>query len=304
MKSKYLFSQIEVLLSNLNSYEDKRFARTKVVHIMTRPVNSDLQKDDLAINCITGSSAIGRKTIDKASRLPAYAQMANILRYCISNGEYPPGERLPSESTLAKSYSVSSMTARQAVSVLEEEGLVLRIQGSGTYVRKIDVSNSSFGLDSFGNVFADTKNLEVRIVNASVKKSPGIEKEVLGLKPNQPVIVVERVILHKKEPFTLHLSYTDFDPKSPTVESMLDTVVLTDLIFHQGYSNFKRGALRLLPVQLDGREAKLLELEEGSSVFKLEHLFYDFDNKPTAFGWFLVSHKKMPLISKVGVWDD
>lgn len=275
-----------------------------MVHIMIKPVDYDLKKDALAINSITGTSAIGKKNIDKTASLPAYAQMANILRYCISNGEYSPGERLPSESALAKSYGVSTMTARQAVSVLEEEGLVLRIQGSGTYVRKIDVLTSSFGLESLGNVFADAKNLEVRIVKAEVKKSPGVEKEVLGLKPNQPVIVVERVILHHNEPFTLHVSYTNFDPKSPTVESMLDTVVLTELIFHEGYSNFKRGALRLLPVQLDGREAKLLELEVGSSVFKLEHLFYDFDNKPTAFGWFIVSHNKMPLISKVGVWNE
>ncbi|MCB2191325.1 MAG: GntR family transcriptional regulator [Deltaproteobacteria bacterium] len=236
--------------------------------------------------------------------MPAYAQMADILRASISQGQHPPGSRLPAESALAKAYGVSAMTARQAVSVLEEEGLVRRVQGSGTYVRKVGVAASNFGLESLGSVFADQDNLQVRIVKASVKKTPGVEKEVLGLQPNQPVIVVERIILHQGEPFTLHISYTNFDPTSPTVESMLDTVVLTGLIFQEGYSNFKRGALRLMPALLDAREAKLLGMPEGEPVFKLEHLFYDFDNRPTAFGWFLVSHEKMPLLSKVGVWDE
>lgn len=247
---------------------------------------------------------VATKAIDKGSRMPAYAQMADILRASISQGEYPPGGRLPAESALAKAYGVSAMTARQAVSVLEEEGLVRRVQGSGTFVRKVGVAASNFDLESLGSVFADQENLQVRIVKASVKKSPGVEKEVLGLEPSDPVIVVERVILHQGEPFTLHISYTSFDPASPTVESMLDTVVLTGLIFQEGYSNFKRGALRLMPALLDAREAGILEMAEGAPVFKLEHLFYDFDNRPTAFGWFLVSHEKMPLLSKVGVWDE
>jgi GntR family transcriptional regulator len=178
------------------------------------------------------------------------------------------------------------------------------VQGSGTYVRKVDMAASNFGLESFANVFADRDNLQVRIVKASVKKTPGVEKVALGLKPNDPIIVVERIILHQNQPFTLHVSYTTFDPTSPTVEAMLDTVVLTGLIFQEGYSNFKRGTLRLMPALLEPREARLLQMEQGALVFKLEHLFCDFDDRPAAFGWFLVSHEKMPLISKVGVWDE
>lgn len=249
------------------------------------------------------SPSLARK-VDKRSMLPAYAQLANILRSCISHGEYPPGKRLPSESAIAKANGVSAMTARQAVSVLEKEGLVHRIQGKGTFVRKIGISASSFELDTLGNVFADKKNLSVRIVSAAIKKSPGQERIVLGLEPDEPVIFVKRVIFHRNEPFTLHESYTKFDPKAPTVESMLDTVVLTELIFQEGYSSFKQGVLRLLPSQLDENEAELLALEKNASVFKLEHLFYDFDNQPTAFGWFIVSPEKMPLISKIGIWDE
>lgn len=252
----------------------------------------------------TGLPSATGKVIDKTSKTPAYTQMAKILRSKIARGEYSPGSRLPSESALAKMHGVSAMTARQAVSELEKEGLVNRVQGRGTFVRKIAVAKSSFELNSLSSVLADKDNLAVRIVNTAVKKTPGLEKEILGIEPNQPVIVVERVLVHENEPFTLHISYTNFDPKSPAVESMLDTVVLTDLIFQEGYSIFKRGILHLLPTCVDQREAGLLNLKTGENVFKLEHLFYDFENKPAAFGWFLVSHEKMPLISKIGIWDE
>ena len=251
-----------------------------------------------------GAPLSADRKINKRSRLPAYAQLADILRTRISRGEYSPGRRLPAEAALAKVHGVSAMTARQAVSVLEAEGLVRRAQGKGTFVRKIGVSASSFELDVLADALADKDNLTVKILKATVKKTPGVEKKVLNLQPEQPVVVVERLILHRDEPFTLHLSFNNFDPKSPTVESMLDTVVLTELIFQEGYSNFKRGVLHLLPTRLSDREAGLLNLEKNATAFKLEHLFYDFDNKPAAFGWFIVSHEKMPIVSKIGIWDE
>lgn len=250
------------------------------------------------------AAASAGKRVDKRSKLPAYAQLANILRTSISQGEYPPGGRLPAEAALAKMHGVSTMTARQAVSVLEEQGLVSRAQGKGTYVRKIGVSACSFSLDAMTDTLADKDNLTVRILKATIKKTPGMEKEVLDLMPHQPVVMVERLILHRNEPFTLQVSYSNFDPKSPTVESMLDTVVLTELIFQEGCSNIKRGVLHLLPTRLSEREAELLELEKGAPAFKLEHLYYDFDNKPTAFGWFIVSHAKIPIVSRIGIWDE
>ena len=242
--------------------------------------------------------------INKESPLPAYAQLANMLRTAISRGEYPPGERLPAELTLAKSHGVSAMTARQAINMLEEEGLVDRKQGKGTYIRKIGVASSSFTLDSLTNLFADKDNLSVRIIKTAIKKTPGPEKEALGLLPNQPVVLVERVIFHRDQPVTLHVTYTEFDPKSPSVESMLDTVVLTELMFYEGHGNFKRGILHLIPAQLEKGEAALLHLPENESVFRLEHLYYDFNNAAAAYGWFLVSHKIMTLKSKIGIWNE
>ncbi|MFC9995832.1 GntR family transcriptional regulator [Nocardia sp. NPDC127526] len=62
--------------------------------------------------------------------------MAANLRDAISQGEYPPGTTLPKQEELAERYDVNIKTIRQAVGVLEAEGLVTPIRRRGTVVRE------------------------------------------------------------------------------------------------------------------------------------------------------------------------
>ncbi|MFF7150557.1 GntR family transcriptional regulator [Streptomyces griseoaurantiacus] len=65
-----------------------------------------------------------------------YEKIADELREDIRSGRPAPGERLPAETALAEKYRVSVPTMRQAMSVLQAEGLVERVHGRGTFVRK------------------------------------------------------------------------------------------------------------------------------------------------------------------------
>lgn len=255
-------------------------------------------------NSRTPASPAPRGRVDKASRLPAYAQLAQSLRQLIADESYSPGSRLPAEAALAKSFGVSAMTARQAVTVLVEEGLVERVHGSGTFVRRVQVAKSHFTLEALYEVLARPGDLEVKILKAGVERPQEQAREQLGLEPGTPTIVVERILLRREEPFVLQVAITRFDPKSPIVETMLDSGVLTGLLSDEGRSSFKKGELQLLPATLDEREAALLGEAPGAPIFKLEHLFFDFGDRPAAFGWFLISPRRMPLVSRVGVWDE
>lgn len=64
-----------------------------------------------------------------------YAELARRLRTEIQSGVYLAGQQLPSENELAAMTGYSRQTVRQAMGVLEQEGLTYRVQGSGTYVR-------------------------------------------------------------------------------------------------------------------------------------------------------------------------
>ena len=64
-----------------------------------------------------------------------YQELALKLRQDIRNGVYRTGQRLPSENELTAATGYSRQTVRQAMALLEDEGLTDRIRGSGTYVR-------------------------------------------------------------------------------------------------------------------------------------------------------------------------
>lgn len=65
---------------------------------------------------------------------PKYRILADALRRDIAQGVYCDGDALMTETALKDRYGVSRQTVRQAIALLEEDGLVLRRQGSGTYV--------------------------------------------------------------------------------------------------------------------------------------------------------------------------
>lgn len=62
-------------------------------------------------------------TSQGSTRQPKYQRIADALRTAIQAGEYGPGDRLPGENDLMATYEVARMTARQALGVLQNEGL-------------------------------------------------------------------------------------------------------------------------------------------------------------------------------------
>ncbi|MFI9603781.1 GntR family transcriptional regulator [Streptomyces sp. NPDC052043] len=62
--------------------------------------------------------------------------IADDLRHQITTGRIKPGERLPSEASLADRYKVSTVTLRSALAALQGEGFVEKIHGKGNFVRR------------------------------------------------------------------------------------------------------------------------------------------------------------------------
>jgi len=72
----------------------------------------------------------------RRSAVPLYLQLASVMRQRIDEGEWPGGHRLPSLDELALQFKVARVTARQAVTELERDGLIWRAQGKGTFVKQ------------------------------------------------------------------------------------------------------------------------------------------------------------------------
>jgi GntR family transcriptional regulator len=80
----------------------------------------------------------------RAKPLPIYLQISELLTRQIRAGHWREGERLPTEAELAASLGVAVGTLRKSLSLLQEQQVLERIQGSGTYVRGSQAGKSIY----------------------------------------------------------------------------------------------------------------------------------------------------------------
>ncbi len=88
-------------------------------------------------------------TLSMDSDIPLYSQLVSIVKRNITAGTLGPGELLPSEAELCKTFNVSRSTVRQAIGSLETEGLVVRKQGRGTFVAEPKMRRKTENVYSF-----------------------------------------------------------------------------------------------------------------------------------------------------------
>ena len=116
---------------------------------------------------------------DKAAERPAvfaplYRQIRQLIVSALDQGEWKPGELIPSEMDLAARFQVSQGTVRKAIDELAAENLLVRRQGKGTFVATHHEARAQYRFlrlqrDSGPEVPAQSRFLECRRIRASAE---------------------------------------------------------------------------------------------------------------------------------------
>jgi GntR family transcriptional regulator len=241
-----------------------------------------------------------RSHIDRDSFEPPYHQLATILRQQIATGLLRPGDRIPSETQLSEQYEVSPMTARRALTMLLDEGLATAARGRGTFVKPLVLTTASFGLDALESLF-DGERTSVRFL--SVKSTPATVRisRKLGVAVDDKVISIRRLLSRDGQPVAYHREYLVLDPERPVVEAEMGTTNLRGLFDGQGETLLRSGNLGIQATVLTTEEAQLLNADAGSAAFRIEHLFFDFDDTVVSWGWFIIPGRYLMFSATVGV---
>jgi GntR family transcriptional regulator len=135
---------------------------------------------------------------------PLYLQIKALLTASLDDGEWPPGEVMPSEMALARRFRVSQGTVRKAIDALAAQSLVIRRQGKGTFVSTHTEEKTSLfrflrirrndGRDEY----PASRLLDVRRGKASSEVARALE-----LKIGDAVIVLRRVLEYGGQPVVL-----------------------------------------------------------------------------------------------------
>ncbi|MGX1119676.1 GntR family transcriptional regulator [Streptomyces ambofaciens] len=150
-------------------------------------------------------------------RRPKYQRIADTLREAIRSGEYGPGDRLPGENDLMAAHGVARMTARQALSVLRDEGVAEARKGAGVFVREFRplrrrgiqrLAQQQWGNGrSIWSTDIENRSLDVDQVTVSEEAAPVSVAAVLDLADEETVCVRRRRFVLDGKPVLLATSY-------------------------------------------------------------------------------------------------
>lgn len=126
---------------------------------------------------------------------PLYMLVIDRIKDWVGGGEWPPGTRLPSEFELAKQFGVSRATLREALRVLEEEGVVIRKHGIGTFIAERSMVRA--GIEQ---LFSVTEWIERANRRAGTSQFDAVEgtateedQAAFGLDGAEPMLFLTRV---------------------------------------------------------------------------------------------------------------
>lgn len=159
---------------------------------------------------------------------PAYEQVKGWIRQHIASGEWKPGDVVPSEAALMERFAISRMTANRALRELATEGLVTRVQGSGTRVAELHRISSQLVIRDIHEEMAERGHVHsTRILTVAEEKAGPELAASLGLRKGARVFHTVLVHLENGVPIQYEDRYvnpqaapdylrTDFSRVSPT----------------------------------------------------------------------------------------
>ncbi|AQA25969.1 UTRA domain protein [Rhodococcus sp. MTM3W5.2] len=144
----------------------------------------------------------------RQSRLPKYLAIYDDLRARIDTGEWQSDDALPAQRELAASYGVTIMTLRQALQLLENDGLIETRPGAGTFPANKRYTYNLLHLSGFADdLRAQGANVETHILGSTWEIPPPEVARSLHLGPAEQALVVTRHRVIDTHPSVLQYSY-------------------------------------------------------------------------------------------------
>ena len=200
------------------------------------------------------------------SDIPLYTQLVGIIKRHISSGTLAVGDLLPSEAELCRALDISRNTVRQAIGELEEEGLVVRKRGKGTFVADPHTNRRGVRYSFTTEVSSMGKVPSSTLVDFDViVPSPAICQK-MELKEGTSVYCFTRIRNVDGQPLILETSYYPQFIFPHLTREMVETHSFYSLLYHVGIIPFAADDC-YETVVLDSHQAQLLDVSAGSCAF-------------------------------------
>ena len=217
--------------------------------------------------------------LDESSAQPLYQQLQRALRGAIENGIIGPDDALPPERDLAETLGVSRITVRKAIDELVDDGLLIRKQGSGTFVSN-RVEKNFTKLTSFSEDMR-ARGREPRSVWMNRAEGTVTPEESLTLRssPGTPVFRFHRIRYADDAPMAIEYA--------TVIASCLTSLDEVESSLYEALERTGnrpvRALQRLRAVLLTAEQAKLLKAQERDAGLLVARVGYLKDGRAVEF---------------------
>ncbi|WP_280768769.1 GntR family transcriptional regulator [Salipaludibacillus daqingensis] len=211
---------------------------------------------------------------------PLYKQIANQMKNEITKETWMKGEAIPTEARLAEIYGGSRVTIRQAIKLLVQEGLLYKIQGSGTYVSENKFEHNIYSLKGFTEeMHALEKETKNKVLTFSLIQPEERIRQILGLAEGEDVFFVRRQRWVEKTPLVVEDTYLPVK-LFPDLSYEIMRGSKYEYIEKTKLMKIKESFQEVLPLLPNKEILDLLKLKEAIPIIKVQLFSKLMDDTP------------------------
>ena len=216
---------------------------------------------------------------------PLYQQIKALILQSLQQGEWKPGEAIPSEMDLAARFRVSQGTVRKAIDELAADNLVMRRQGKGTFVATHAEQHVQY---RFLKLLPDTGDASVEgpaqrtVLDCRRVRASADVARALALRSGDPVVQARRILSFAGEPTILEDIWLPGQAFTGlTAEQMANYQGPTYAMFELDFGvRMVRAEEKIRAVLADGEQAQLLHTPAGTPLLSVERTAYTYNDVP------------------------
>ncbi len=219
---------------------------------------------------------------DSPAFSPLYQQIKTLMTRSLQQGEWRPGEAIPSEMELAVRFKVSQGTVRKAIDAMAADNLLVRRQGKGTFVATHAEEKIQFRFLRLMPDGAEQGGMTRRFIDCQRQRAPAELARALNLKPSDATIRVRRLLSFRGAPVVLDdiwLPARLF--KGLTAERLSNYRGPMYGLFETEFGvRMIRAEEKIRAVAADDASAALLGLAPGAPLLSVERLSMTYGDRP------------------------
>ena len=213
---------------------------------------------------------------------PLYEKVKKKITASLVQGEWRPGEAIPSETELANVYEVSQGTVRKAIDELSAESILIRRQGKGTYVATHNEENIQLRFLRLTSNFGLKEKLDNQLVSFSKEKATNQLSKVLNINPASTIISLKRVLTFNEKPLILDVIKIPAQSfRGLTAEMIVEKKGSMYRMYETDFGvRMLRADEKIRAINANFESASLLNVKENTPLLSVERISYTYENKP------------------------